>query len=348
MGKVEAPKTISRYSLVMTLQRQYNGNSPFVIKKDGKEVYDFQTDKLEFTCCNNMEHKHFMTPLRMLQLVYIYGSNPCPICNPKGLRENKKDKRSFGQEDGSIISETKKYLESSDPTETAKRMSEVQIEIEEEKRKIKELEKKREKEQKESEEDIVESIPYDEYIKNENPNYNPNNITIVDSENNIEEKSVEEFEAEIINEDDDIVESETFDDYVLQNPDYDEKIIGNDLLNKKPKSKFDLDYIFGNAQEEGSVFAVEKENIKDDHVNETKDKHIKNNNLNNEIKSENDKIEIQEIARENDNTNITKLADEIKNENLNEDNTNILLSESNENEKSSEFDEGDEEEEFSF
>ena len=59
MGKVEAPKTISRYSLVMTLQRQYNGNSPFVIKKDGKEVYDFQTDKLEFTCCKNMEHKHF-------------------------------------------------------------------------------------------------------------------------------------------------------------------------------------------------------------------------------------------------------------------------------------------------
>ena len=195
MGKIEAPKTISRYSLVMTLQRQYNGNSPFVIKKDGKEVYDFQTDKLEFTCCNNMEHKHFMTPLRMLQLVYIYGSNPCPICNPKGLRENKKDKRSFGQEDGSIISETKKYLESSDPTETAKRMSEVQIEIEEEKRKIKELEKKREKEQKESEDDIVESIPYDEYIKNENPNYNPNNITTIDSENNIEEKTVEEFEA---------------------------------------------------------------------------------------------------------------------------------------------------------
>lgn len=348
MGKVEAPKTISRYSLVMTLQRQYNGNSPFVIKKDGKEVYDFQTDKLEFTCCNNMEHKHFMTPLRMLQLVYIYGSNPCPICNPKGLRENKKDKRSFGQEDGSIISETKKYLESSDPSETAKRMSEVQIEIEEEKRKIKEIEKKREKEQKESEEDIVESIPYDEYIKNENPNYNPNNITTVDSENNIEEKIVEEFEAEIINEDDDIVESETFDDYVLQNPDYDEKIIGNDLLNKKPKSKFDLDYIFGNAQEEGSVFAVEKENIKDDHVNETKDKHIRNNNLNNEIKSENDEIKIQEIARENDNTNIIKLADEIKNENLKEDNTNILLSESNENKKSSEFDEGDEEEEFSF
>ena len=346
MGKVEAPKTISRYSLVMTLQRQYNGNSPFVIKKDGKEVYDFQTDKLEFTCCNNMEHKHFMTPLRMLQLVYIYGSNPCPICNPKGLREKKKDKRSFGQEDGSIISETKKYLESSDPTETAKRMSEVQIEIEEEKRKIKELEKKREKEQKESEEDIVESIPYDEYIENENPDYNPNNITTVDSENNIEEKTVEELEAEVVNEDDDIVESETFSDYVLQNPDYDEKIIGNDLLNKKPKSKFDLDYIFGNAQEEGSAFAVEKE----DHVNETKDKHVRQNNLNNnEIKSENDKIELQEIKRKNDNTNITKLADEIKNENLNEDNTNILLTESNENEKSSEIDEeGDEEEEFSF
>jgi hypothetical protein len=345
MGKTEAPKTISRYSLVMTLQRQYNGNSPFVIKKDGKEVYDFQTDKLEFTCCNNMEHKHFMTPLRMLQLVYIYGSNPCPICNPKGLREKKKDKGSFGQEDGSIISETKKYLESSDPTETAKRMSEVQIEIEEEKRKIKELEKKREKEQKESEEDIVESIPYDEYIEKENPNYNPNNITTVDSENNIEEKTVEEIEAEIVNEDDDIVESETFDDYVLQNPDYDEKIIENDLLNKKPKSKFDLDYIFSNAQEEGSVFAVEKE----DHVNETKDKHVRQNNLNNnEIKSENDKIELQEIERKNDNTNITKLAYEIKNENLNEDNTNILLTESNENEKSSEFDEGDEEEEFSF
>lgn len=345
MGKVEAPKTISRYSLVMTLQRQYNGNSPFVIKKNGKEVYDFQTDKLEFTCCNNMEHKHFMTPLRMLQLVYIYGSNPCPICNPKGLREKKKDKGSFGQEDGSIISETKKYLESSDPTETAKRMSEVQIEIEEEKRKIKELEKKREKEQKESEEDIVESIPYDEYIEKENPDYNPNNITTVDSENNIEEKTVEELEAEIVNEDDDIVESETFDDYVLQNPDYDEKIIGNDLLNKKPKSKYDLDYIFSNAQEEGSVFAVEKE----DHVNETKDKHVRQNNLNNnEIKTENDKIELQEIERKNDNTNITKLADEIKNENLNEDNTNILLTESNENEKSSEFNEGDEEEEFSF
>ena len=137
MGKIEAPKTISRYTLVMTLQRQYNGNSPFVIKKNGKEVYDFQTDKREFTCCNNMEHKHFMTPLKMWQLVYIYGSNPGPLCNPKGLREKKKDKGSFGQEDGSIISETKKYLESSDPTETAKRISEVQLEIEEEKRKIK-------------------------------------------------------------------------------------------------------------------------------------------------------------------------------------------------------------------
>jgi len=348
MGKVEAPKTISRYSLVMTLQRQYNGNSPFVIKKNGKEVYDFQTDKLEFTCCNNMEHKHFMTPLRMLQLVYIYGSNPCPLCNPKGLKGKKKDKGSFGQEDGSIISETKKYLESSDPTETAKRMSEVQIEIEEEKRKIKELEKKREKEQKESEEDIVESIPYDEYIEKENPNYNPNNITTVDSENNIEEKTVEEFEAEIVNEDDDIVESETFDDYVLQNPDYDEKIIGNDLLNKKPKSKFDLDYIFANAQEEGSVFAVEKVDTKNDHVNETRDKHVRRNNLNDEAKSENIESEMREIARENDNTNITKLADNIKNENLNKDNTNILLTESNENEKSSEIDDGDEEEEFSF
>ena len=195
----------------------------------------------------------------------------------------------------------------------------------------------------------MESIPYDEYVENENPNYNPNNITTVDSENNIEEKTVEEFEAEVINEDDDIVESETFDDYVLQNPDYNEKIIGNDLLNKKPKSKFDLDYIFANAQEEGSVFAVDKTDTKNDHVNETKDKHVRqNNNLNNEIKSENDKIELQEINRKNDNTNITKLADEIKNENLNEDNTNILLTESNENKKSSEVDEGDEEEEFSF
>ena len=112
-------------------------------------------------------------------------------------------------------------------------------------------------------------------------------------------------------------------------------------MNRKPKSKFDLDYIFGNAQEEGSVFAIEKEDIKNDHVNETKNKHVRNND---HINSENDEIKLQEIERKNDNTNIIKLA----NENSNEDNTNILLSESSENKKSSDFDEEDEEEEFSF
>lgn len=349
MGRTEAPKTISRYSLVMTLQRQFNGNSPFVIKKDGKEVYDFLQDKLTFTCCNNMEHQHTMTPLRMLQLVYIYGSNPCPICNPKGLRPSRKekDKGSFGQEDGSMISETKKYLASDDPTETAKRTAEVQIELEEEKRKQKELEKKREKELKESEEDIVESVPYDEYVENENPNFNPDKITTVDSENNIEEKSVEEFKEEnVVSEDDEIIaESETYDEYVLKNPNFDEKIIGNDALNRKPRDIFEC--MLNSASEEGSTFAREKE----DHVNEAKQKHEQRDKLNitKEIKQEPIQEEVTEISRENDNTNITKLADEVaedvQNENLNEDDTNILLSESKENEKTSS---DDEEEEFNF
>lgn len=354
MGRTGAPKTISRYALVMTLRNQFNGNSPFVIKKDGKEVYDFMNDKLTFTCCKNMEHKHTMTPLQMLQLIYIYGANPCPICNPKGLkaRNIKKDKGSFGQEDGSVMAETKKYLESDDPTETAKRLGEVQIEIEEEKRKMKEIEKQREKERAKSEEDIVESIPYDEYIENENPNYNPDNITTVDSENNIEEKTVEEIEAEVINEEDDIVECDSYEDYVLKHPDYDEKIIENDLLNVKPKDKYDVEYRMNSAKEEGSIFSIGDEDVREnDHVNETKDKHKKNpfsdiNKQNELIKEE---VELTEVSRENDNTNITKVTDEIKeevqNENLKEDDTNILLSESKENEKTSP---DDEEEEFSF
>ena len=84
--KTVAPQFISRLNLYNTLTHQYGGINPFVLQKDGKEVYSFKEDRIAFTCCNQGDHKHYMSPLQMLQLIYIYGhNNPCPICNKIGL-----------------------------------------------------------------------------------------------------------------------------------------------------------------------------------------------------------------------------------------------------------------------
>lgn len=324
-NKTEAPKTITRLNLILTLNKQYGGSNPFILKKDGKSLYDFKNDKISFTCCNIGDHIHSMTPLQILQLYYIYGNQPCPYCYKNGHRKRNVKLSEAGTEDGSIMSENKKYLVSNDPSENAKRIADVESELAQERKLIQEYEKKRQAE--ENSDDIVESVSYDDYIKNENPEFVKDSIVSVDSENNIIENTpvynneIDDSDDDLIlpeenYEDDDIVESETYEEYTLKNPDYNEKIIGNEKLNKKPKNIFDLDMIFNNGQEEGSVYSMNNEDEK-----ETKKP------VNKKPITRLEKL-LGKSATNNDN-----------NQNLNNKNTNILLSEIKQISNSSEDDE---------
>ena len=293
MGKTVAPKNISRLNLILTLSKQYGGSSPFVLEKDGHDIYNFKTDKIRFTCCNNLQHKHFMTPLEILQMRYINGIRPCPICKSNAIQIGRvSTNKGNGQEDGSVMSETKKYLESDDPVENAKREAEVQNEID----KMNHDVPKHKNNKPEVEEEIAESIPYDEYIKEHGELENN------DSNNNI----INEIDDLILpepDEDDDIVESEQFDSYIEENPDYDEKILEDEKLNMRVDERYSKEDLMFLGKEEGSIFAI--------------------NESDNEIENDNK----QKEKTSNLNTNNTN-----KNENLNNEDTNILLDESTKSE----------------
>lgn len=224
MTKTEPLKFISRRTLIATLDMQYMGHNPFIIKKDGRNEYDFLHDRLDFICCNNMEHKHNMTPVQMLQLKYMYGQIACPICfKERGGKINLHhiDKDALIGEDTSNIIERKKYMESDDPIENAKREAELQSQLNEEaeewQRKMKKKDRngpqrtpqeydepKVEEPQEEIVEDeVVESMDYEDYIK-ENPNY----------ENEIQEQ-IKNKQVQSIEEDEEpICESIPYDEYI--------------------------------------------------------------------------------------------------------------------------------------
>lgn len=278
MANTEAPKYISRLTLIKTLDYQYRDKSPFFIEKDGKDEYDYTRDRLHFICCSNMDHKHYMTPLQILQLRYIYGMQPCPICFKKhgGRPENKLD--ASGGEDVSDIVLRKKYMESDDPQENAKREADVQNELDrmenEWKKKLNKRERNRpqrtrqENEPEESsvineeettDEPVVESMSYEDYIKNkdeiekeigvENSNNDLNEEPIVESTptDEIEEPIVESVPTNEVEDDEPIVESISYDEY-----------IGNEVPEENssvPEDDPDYDEILKYGNEEGSEYS---------------------------------------------------------------------------------------------
>ena len=247
MGKTVAPAVITRLNLINTIQKQYGPRNPFFVYKDGKDMYDFKRDIVKFTCCNNSEHVHHMSPLQMLQLIYIYGPRcPCPMCNKIGLKGNRVNRTELGgQEQGSDMELRKKFIESDDPTENA--MKESLLEAESNAH-VKEASYHTPKE-----EEIVESVNYDDYIK-ENPDFEKETKEIVENMSNEDDDIIEpEYE------DDDIVESESYDEYILKNPDYDNKVIGDERFNQKPKNKFDTEYLFSNGAEDCSMYAFNED-----------------------------------------------------------------------------------------
>lgn len=333
--KAVAPLFISRLNLYNTLTKQYGGVNPFVIQKDGKDVYSFKNDRLTFTCCNKTDHKHHMSPLQMLQLVYIYGyKNPCPICNKYGEVNNKGFSSLGGQEEGSDMDIRKKYIETDDPVENAKRESLIEAENNNRNHVHEESYHK-----KKDDDEIAESVSYDDYIK-ENPDYKP------EIKNTPEEVEDEIIEAEYV--DDDIVESVSYDDYIVKNPEFANKIVGDERFNERPKNRYDDEYLFGLGQEEGSIFAHNDQersvqNSKSDHVKEEHPGHtniIKNNavpEIKEEIKMDeipdnpyDDMLDDIDETVENVNNNEEEI-DRVVNseiEKSNVENTNILSNES--------------------
>ena len=315
-NKTIAPKFITRYNLIMTLNKQYNGNSPFIIEKDGRDIYDFKHDRLKFTCCNKTEHKHIKSPLEILQMIYLYGTHPCTICNKNGYINKNKSGIPSGQEDGSSMSENKKYLESDDPSENAKREMEIQNEYRKNNH-IHEESYHNKKKTEEVEEEIIESVSYDEYVKNENPEFDENKINVI-SDNKIE--SIDPDDDLILPEPEEpIVESESFDSYILKNPEFDKKIIENEEMNKHPASKMDIDYLFNNGNEEVSMYAFGNE----------------------EEENEIDENRKRDVEMNHSFMNKSKI------EKSNNENANILLNESNKEENNS-LSQDDDEEDFIF
>lgn len=78
---------ISRFDLIMYLGRKYShlGDNPFVIKRDGKQIYNILNDVIEFTCCTEPFHTHRMTVMQLIKMTNKYPDFPCPICNAKGI-----------------------------------------------------------------------------------------------------------------------------------------------------------------------------------------------------------------------------------------------------------------------
>ena len=198
MGKAVAPLYISRLNLYNTLSKQYGGRNPFVMQKDGRDTYSFKNDIVTFTCCNKSDHVNRMSPIQMLQLVYIYGPyNPCPICNKIGIKVNKKSLSELGgQEEGSDMEYRKKYLETDDPSENAVRESLLEAELNN-------THVKEETYHTKKEEVVAESLDYDEYIK-EHPEF----------ENKKEEVEYGPQPAPN-NDEDDIIEAEYEDDDIV-------------------------------------------------------------------------------------------------------------------------------------
>lgn len=352
--KTVAPQFISRLNLYNTLTHQYGGINPFVLQKDGKEVYSFKEDRIAFTCCNQGDHKHYMSPLQMLQLIYIYGhNNPCPICNKIGLVNRKRGISGLsGQESGSDMEQKKKYLATDDPVENAKRESILEAETNSGYGHVKEDSYHTKKE-----DEIAESVSYEDYIK-ENPEFE----NTINANTNVETPQVEEDEIiEAEYEDDDIVESVSYDEYIVKNPDFNSKIIGDERFNRKPVNRYDDEYLYQRGHEEGSIFAHNDDQERsvqnsNDHVKEEHSGHGKI--IKTELPSEMNDLDDSDMNEVPDNSyddfydDVIEEEQEIvppstvENEKSNDEDTNILSNESKVFELNSSNDLDDDEEDI--
>lgn len=172
-------KYISRMQLVMSLQAQYQkfgyGTTPFVIEKDGKSNYNLTKDVLAFTCCGNIEHKHYMTPMQMLMLEKKYGPQPCVYCRQDGVQITKD--RGINEDPDTDMMIMKNFIESKDSGSMAQKRKEVE-------RLIKEAESKNRftvNDEYEEGDIVVASKSYENYVKR-HPDYQPTEI-VGDSEN---------------------------------------------------------------------------------------------------------------------------------------------------------------------
>lgn len=381
MTKTAPLKFISRRNLIATLDMQYMGHNPFIIKKDGRSEYDFLHDKLDFICCNNMEHKHNMTPVQMLQLKYMYGQIACPICfKERGgkITTIHKDKDALIGEDTSNIIERKKYMESDDPVENAKREAELQAKMNEEaeewQRKMRKKEdsgpqrtpqeydepKTKEPEEDIVEEEVVESMDYDEYIK-ENPNY----------ENEVQEQ-IKNKQPQIEEDEEPICESIPYDEYIGKkkdplNPDdwweageeegsqysrffnKDEQeedsnlpqhqhIGANGRIDSSNKTKEKREYIIENPDAHEVILKAQEElKNNQDNIIEESDEDL--NQIQEQFINEQKEAEVDEPIYEGEDYVEEETADGSESEYSNNDNANILL------DREKEMSDSDEEEE---
>jgi len=321
--KIQPPKSISRINLVLTLNKQYGGNNPFVIVKDGKTEYDFLHDTLTFTCCKYTEHIHHMTPLQILQLRYINGAIPCPYCNNENGGNIKIKNISESIEDGSEMINKKKYLESDDPVEQVKRATDLQNEITRQRNEIERLSGKGkrngpqrtkqewEKDEEVAEDTIIDSMSVEEYEringKNsinavEGPSPKPIEDDIIESES-FEEYSRENHEN--ILESDMIIESESTDEYKLKNPDFKSDV--SDKRFDRDINIFNPDLLFDMGVEDG-VEIIERE-INPEPEIKTRPKEKRTFNVTHETTNENVE-ENQNSKKENENILLNELENE--------------------------------------
>lgn len=132
-------QTISRLQLVVELGNLYADLqiNPFVLKKDGKIIYDLDESYVDFTCCNE-NHTLTMTPRQMLNLRKTNGIIPCPIC----CEEYKRNKGIVGGVNNDILPGEdivkdnlimRKYMLTDDPAENNKKIAKLTAEQNKEK-----------------------------------------------------------------------------------------------------------------------------------------------------------------------------------------------------------------------
>lgn len=164
---------ISRMQLVLSLQQQYSeyyGTTPFVIQKDGKDVYDMTHDLLTFTCCGNIEHKFTMTPMQMLMLKKKYGPQPCVWCRAEGVQINKNHE--IGEDPDMDMMVMKNFIESSNSQDNLERKRAREEYIKQQQEKVK---FKVNTDSYEEGDIIVSSKNIDRYMQ-EHPDYKPQEI----------------------------------------------------------------------------------------------------------------------------------------------------------------------------
>lgn len=316
MGKTEPPRVITRYNLYMTLVKQYGVDNPFVLKRDGKEVYNFLNDKVTFTCCNNMSHQHTMTPLNILQLKYIYGANPCPICNKnRGVYNPYKKMSSTSTDD--VGTSPGRIVYSEDPIEAAKQKAKVEAEIIAQKATL--IENGKHVGSRVNNKNAPKVLNMNEFFKNRpdlarvfgDGNYNVN-------------------VAETIDDEEPIAESMSYDQYVANNNEFNSNI--------KNVNPFDGDSIYDLGHEEGvEGFSVNKiaSMINQQNTEKVKSQEIKNTPeiYTKPVKSGHVGATIQtkrEVYEETEDLGIEVALHPTDSESSNESNKNILLSETKE------------------